>query len=690
MKAFFTKYNLFKTHFPILIVVIFTTFIYWPATNGNYIVGWDDDQQILNNADVLNFSWESIKNYFSTYYVASYQPLASLTFGLEYYFFGANAKVHHITNLIFHLLNIILVYNIINRLFLKKKVIVWLVTLVFAFHPLQTELLGWVSTRSTLLGMFFYLSAVLSYILYIKSHRKRKYIIICSLFFVLSLFTKSSAVTLPLVLLLLDYYYKDRLNLKMVLYKIPFFIGSIAIGLVSLDSRRVLDSLDDFKSYYTFLEKISISSYTILKYVWKGILPNDLVTFYPYPLKIKDAESLDLIYLISPILLILLVILTIYIYLKSSDIFKKQWLLGCGIFIIHIGLYLNFTPFGPTMWAERYMYIPLIGLFICIGLLLTEFLSNKYFKNIIYLGLFLSLGVYAYKSRTQSYIWKDRISLWKNAIKNPNNTYPLQELGNEYQQRKEYVKAISYYNNAIKINPYLPEVYYYRGLAIKEKGDLNYAKIDFERVIKANGSKKAKAFFQRGLLFEKLNLLDSALVDYDSAIAINPKSEALLRKQLLSQINDPYSADIHKLTTKADSLFSKGNFAEALKKYDAILTLAPNLEKAMLHKGMILINLSKFTDANTVLTEVLKNNPSLEKARLSRAYSFTQLNLTAQAIKDYNYVTDVLNNKNGEVLYYKALAYLKANNREKACENLKLSKKKGYAVSKELLEKTCQ
>ncbi len=194
-----------KKHLPLILILIFTLVIYWPVTQGEYLVGWDDDQQILKNEDVKNLSWRSIQNYFTTYYVASYQPLASLSFGIEYYFFGENPAVQHYTNLLLHLDNVVLVHFLLRRLFDRKEVVFWLVTAVFAFHPLQTELLGWISTRSTLLCVSFFLLSCHAYVRYLsEDQEKGKYLAYCGTAFVLALLTKSMAVTLPLVLLMID------------------------------------------------------------------------------------------------------------------------------------------------------------------------------------------------------------------------------------------------------------------------------------------------------------------------------------------------------------------------------------------------------------------------------------------------------------------------------------------------------
>jgi tetratricopeptide (TPR) repeat protein len=642
-----------------------TLVVFWPVTNGEYIAGGDDDQQILNNPDVINLSWESLKNYFSSYYVASYQPLASLSFGIEYYFFGANAFVHHTTNLALHLLNIGLVYLLLRRLFKSKPYVVWLVTAVFAFHPLQTEVIGWISTRSTLLYVSFFPLSCLFYVQYlVKAESKIRNFVLCALFFVLALFTKSAAVTLPVVLLVFDYYFKRGFSWRLLLEKIPLFIGSILIGLASIDSRKVVDSLGQFSDYYTFMEKVGLAAYTLELYLWKAIAPTELFTYYGYPMKVKEGEGLGMEFLLAPIGIVLILIGVWWLYKKSSSEFRREWLFGFLFFSVNIGLYINFTPFGPTMLAERYMYIPIIGLFICIGLLFNELLKLKVMNNAVYSVSILALLFYAYQSRVQSYIWKDKLSLWSNAITGTGAVYPWMELGKEYQKRGNIDKAIEYYNGGVALNPFYPKVYYYRGLAIKAKGDLVYAKLDFERVIKSGDDKKADAFYERGLLYEDMQLLDSALVDYDSALFYKPDSPAMFRKGLLSDNANGavgnqaiFTQRMFAMMARGDSLLAIWALPEALEVLENVLLINPSMERALMSRGLILSNQENFLKAAEVFSKIIDQNPANKRARLSRAYAYTQTKEFDKSITDYNYVIKESKERSGEVLYFRAIAH---------------------------------
>lgn len=686
----------FKKYLPLILILLVAFIVYLPVTNGDYLAGWDDDQQILNNEDVTNLSWQSIQNYFTTYYVASYQPLASFSFGIEYSIFGENAFVHHLTNLLLHLVNVVLIYWLLGKVFKEKRLLVLFITAVFAFHPLQTEVVGWISTRSTLMYSAFFFLSCISYINYLTGEvGKTKNLLLCGVFFVLSLFTKSASVTLPLVLFLLDYYYKRRFSWRLVLEKAPFLLGSVAIGLASIDSRKVVDSIGSFSDYYSVLEKIGLSSYTLVLYFWKSIAPSELMTYYGYPMKLEEGAGLGLEYLLAPIWLGLLLLGLWWVYRKSSENFRRQWILGIAFFAVNIGLVINFTPFGPTMWAERYMYLPILGVFICLGLLLYELYKIPILKNAVYSIGVLALLFFAYTSRAQSYIWEDRVSLWSNSIEYTNAVYPWMELGNEYQRRGEVDTAIEYYNGGVKLNPFYTKVYYYRGMAIKTKGDKQYAKVDFTRVIKSGGDKKADAFYERGLLYEDFDMQDSALVDYDSALFYNEDSPAILRKNFLTGASNGASQGalvqrVMSMMSKSDSLMKAGALPKALMILDGVLLINPQMERALMSKGLILSNQGKFTEAVGVFDQAIEVNAGNSQSRLSRAFALTQTRQFQKSIEDYSYVVDSIGTTDGEVFYFRAIAYLNNRQKAKACTDLDKAISLDYTAANKLKADQCK
>jgi len=636
--------------------------------------------QILNNPDVLNLSLQSLKNYFTQFYVASYQPLASLSFGLEYYFFGNNPLIPHISNLVLHIINIILVYYILDRVLSVKNFLKYFVVAVFAFHPYQAPLIGWISTRSTLLYSLFFLLSMLSYLKYLRSNQvEKRYLIFSFLFFVFSLFSKASAVVLPVVLILLDYLYNRKFSFRLFFEKIPFFMGSFIFGILSILSRKVLETNDSFLNYYSIYERLSIFSHSIFLYLKKCFVATDFLFFYSYPYRVNEGSSIGLSFLISPLWLLIIIGLIFYLFKKLTQKNKRTFLFGILFFLVNIFLVLSFrTTFSPTFFQERYMYIPIIGVFMSVVILINSFIKNKpYVGKVIKVILLFFLIFISFQSRERSYFLQTDKSLWTYVEKTGSQSRtPNKKLGRIYAREGRHKKAIDIYNNGIKINPLSVELYYWRGISIAEIGDLNYALTDFNRVIAAKSKDLiGKAYYQKSVVFKKLSLLDSSRIALDSAAVYN-NTEGLFNNN-----NTPLNklADIkNKLTSSIDSLIKINKIDEAIAIYDNLLLIFPNDISNHFKKGFLETQSKKWEASAKTFTKILKLNTKNENARLSRAYSYFSIKKYPESIADYSFVIDSLKTKNGEVFYFRALSYLNNNQKGKACLDLEEALKLGY------------
>ncbi len=680
-----------KTWIYISLIILITVVVFFPALEGEYL-NWDDNQQITENQDVLNLSWESFKNYFTSYYVASYQPLASLSYGLEYYLFGNNPLVPHVTNLIVHLLNTILVFFLVVRLLPKQRILNYFIVAIFAIHPLQAELIGWISTRSTLLFSTFFLVSCLHYLKFISGEKNsRKYYWLALLFFVLALLSKAASVVLPLVLLLLDYVYRRRVSLKLFIEKIPFFIGSIVIGIVSLLSRKVSQSIGDFDTYYTFYEKLSISSFSLFQYLKKSFIPSDLEFFYGYPYKVIEGESIDFTFLIAPLWVILIIAFCWLIYKKSPKENKRLWIFGVLFFVANIILVINVTPFTSTFFSERYMYLAIIGVFIAVNIVLNGFISkNPIVKNGVYIGLSIFLVTLAAKSRERSSLWVSDFSLWSyvESYKGQAAT-PYRKLGQIYANRKNHIKAIEIYNNGISRNPYSIELYYWRSKSIMETGDLEYAKKDLNRVISSNDKLKGEAFYEKALIFRRQNLLDSARVSMDSARVYN------LEKALFDEGNSPNSFNQLKVAETnilkiIDSLIKTENYIGAIERYESLLLLVPGTTKYMLEKGKLETQTRQWEKAITTFDQILEIDSKDKIARLSRAFIFSNTNKMEEAIKDYSFAIDNFDDTTGEIYYFRAMTYFRNKQNNLGCADISKAAALGYSIPNEITTKICK
>jgi hypothetical protein len=177
-----------KHEYVLLAIVFIAIIAYLPILNNDF-TNWDDSLQVVNNKDIVSLSFSTIKTIFSSLYVAMYQSLATLSFAIEYHFFGLDAKYYHLTSLVIHLINIVLVYRL-STLITKRKDMALIVTSFFAVHPMYVEAIAWISARSTLLYSVFYIGALISYVNYIEK-KKTKFLIVTFLLFLFSLLSKA-------------------------------------------------------------------------------------------------------------------------------------------------------------------------------------------------------------------------------------------------------------------------------------------------------------------------------------------------------------------------------------------------------------------------------------------------------------------------------------------------------------------
>ena len=277
-------------------VILLITIIVYSNSLNNGFVQWDDYKYVSDNEDIKQLNSQSIYKYFTTYYLKMYQPLTMISYALEYKLGGLNPQTYHRTNLVFHTLNVLLVFCFI-LLLTKKAPIAAVSALFFGIHPLHVESVAWISERKDLLYSFFYLGSLIAYIFYRKRNNSYGLYFLAVLFFILSLFSKSAAVTLPFILVLTDYYLRNKLTFRSNLDKIPFFALSVIFGIISLLSQRIIGGDLDYVTGYTFLDRLFMGAYAFTFYIIKSVFPFGLSAIHPLPL--KEEGILPVAYYIS-------------------------------------------------------------------------------------------------------------------------------------------------------------------------------------------------------------------------------------------------------------------------------------------------------------------------------------------------------------------------------------------------------
>jgi len=337
----------------------------------------DDHWMIYGNSTVIDLNPKSLYDLFFSMYFYQHSPVNTLYYRIIYLIAGMDPFAFHLASLIVHLINIYLVYLFVKSILPKTVAndrtnrtehIALIVSLLFAMHPTNVESIVWLSASKVILYSTFFLIGMLIYISYIKNQKISLLLLVC-LFFLLSILSKEQAVIFPINMILLDMLYKRRPIFKLFLEKAPFFFISVLYGLLTLHNSGMPAS-----SQHTFFKQFSIASFNLVSYVINLVSPLWLRNLYPIPKYIDIQLPIGYYICAISVVLILLCAISHYILQKwKIDIIS----FGLAFFLINIILATHLIPMNrPMIMADRYLYLPSIGLFLIIVSLLYNKISE--------------------------------------------------------------------------------------------------------------------------------------------------------------------------------------------------------------------------------------------------------------------------------------------------------------------------
>ncbi len=717
-------------------IFILTVIVFSSSINNEFLTNWDDQDYVTNNNDIKDLSYQNVKKIFTSYYVANYQPVTMLSYGIEYKFFNLNPKTFHTTNLILHLLNIILVFQLIYLL-TRKTGISAIAALFFAIHPMHVESVAWISERKDVLYSLFYLGALIAYIYYIKN-KKNKYLIYSLLLFIFSLLSKSMAVTMPVVLILFDYYYKRKFERKIIIEKIPFFILAICFGIIAILSQKSGGGIYEIPLFTSF-DRIFIVSYAIIFYIVKMFLPFNLSELYYYPVKTNGLLPVE--YYIASVIILLIIFLILRI--NKTNKMKKDLIFGLMFFLITISLVLQIIPVGRAIIAERYTYIPYIGLFFIIGqyytLVNSKKNSNKAIKTKFYLYTVLIVYIifFSYTTYNRNKVWKNGITLFSDVVKK----YPSKPFGywacgiakNNAQDFKgaitDYTKAIELthcseafinkgeikndlhlYKKTIQNNHSMAvelvdcaTIYYNRGVSKSILKNYKQSLEDYNKAIELNPD-YAEAYNNCGIVKGILQDYQGSIKDFGKAIALNPNYTEAYNNQGITKSNlkdyqgaiKDFDKAIALNPNYAEAYNNRGNakktlqkYRQALKDYNKSIELNPDNPMTLYIRGNLKIELKDYKRAIKDFDKAIALNPNYVAAFINRGLAKYYLQKYQEAIKDYNKSIEI-NPNNANAYYNLGFSKLKLNMKIKACQDWKKAYQLGYTQADKMIKTYCK
>ncbi len=610
--------------------------IYLPSlTNG--ITNWDDNIY-TNNPYVTNLSPAGIVKIFSVYLIGNYHPLTLLSLGFDRLIGGGGPFMFHFTNLLLHLLNSLLVYLLVKRL-TNNNLLALFTFALFGVHTLHVESVAWISERKDVLYSLFFLVSLTFYTGYASGRKGIQYGL-SLLFFILSLLAKGQAVVLVVLLPFIDLL-KERkwFSVRILSEKIPFLLLSLIFSWVAFRAQASTNAIHT--GDFSMAEQFAFASYGFTQYLVKSIFPIGLSAVYAYPLRSANG-GIPIFYWFF-ILPLPVYAVGFYYLIKRSKIYA----FGLGMFFLSLLPLLQIIPVGGAILADRYFYIPSVGLLLCFAMGLLEIRNTQLrYGLFLFFVLFLSGLSYA-----RNNIWKDSLTLWNDVIsKNNQDWSAYSNRSMAYEELGQWENAIADCSSAIAINPKKAIAWYNRGVAFENLGQTDKAIADYSQTIAVDPD-FIRAYSNRGLLYSNQEQWDKSLADYAKAIMIDPEyvtayyNRGLVYSKLAQW--DKGIADFTKTVSldpnNTKAYFNRGLINSNLEQYDKAIadyTLAirldPEYSKAVFNRGLMYSKLGQFEKAIGDLTRLTEIDPNSAKAYFNRGVIFSRMEQPEKAIADFS------------------------------------------------------
>ena len=690
--------------FVCLFLALMTTAPYWQLLTHEFI-NLDDpifvtENRLLHNA----FTRESITWAFSFTDVTYWQPLTWLSHMLDCWLYGLRPGMHLLTNLLFHIANTMLLFLVYN----KMTGSLWRSTFVaalFALHPLNVDSVAWVSNRKTLLSTFFWMLTMLSYVYYSKDPGFRRYLLVL-MCFVMGLMAKSTVVVLPFVLLLLDYWPLRRFSLE---ESNKHSVKKVRKSIASADQGSLIFRLIPEKAPLLILSATSVClSYlrpggsvvstesvpmklrianaiiSYVNYIWKMIWPHDLAVFYPYPKAIpmwKTTAALFLLLLVSA--------LAIKAW-RKKPYFGTGWLWYLGTLLPVAGLMQ--IGLWPAM-ADRFVYVPLIGIFIIIAWGVPELVEHWGLKKtgLVAIGTAL-LSILMAITFLQIRYWNNSITLFKHAIDATENNYlAYNNLGVALYGKGKTEAALWHYSEALRIRPKYADAHNNMGNVLVKQNKIEEAIKHYFKALQINPNFEI-AHNNIGNALSKLNRTTEAIQHISMALQINPdyanahnnlaailmnmgENDKAITHYLKALRIDPDSAEAH--NNLGVALINKGEIDKAIKHYTSALEINPegaeihdNLGNAFMRKG-------KIDEAVRQYQKALSIKPDFIHALFNLAKAYSIKGEYGKVVSTCNKVIE-LQPDVSSAYYHIASAYARQNRIDDAIDWLKKAVNRGY------------
>ncbi|MGE5216944.1 MAG: tetratricopeptide repeat protein [Chloroflexota bacterium] len=593
------------------LTVVLATWVAFLPVLSNDFVEWDDFENLVSNRNFRGLSRSHLGWMFTTFHMGPYQPLSWLTLGLDYSVWGMNPTGYHLTNLLLHSANAVACYFVSRRLLFlalaeSDREKPWPVNfsaafaaLFFALHPLRVESVAWATERRDVLSGLFYLGTIYAYLRandeLIDRDRSRRWMITALAFYLLSLLSKATAMTLPVVLFLLDIYPLRRLTWNFRQWvapasrslwreKIPFVVVAAVFAALAIMGQQQASAFKSLQSY-GIGQRLAQVFFAMGFYVWKTIIPVGLSPLYQIP---ANFGSWYLGSLIGGV----------FAAAISIGLFriKDRWPAGLTCWLYYLVVLAptsGLVPTGPQLAADRYSYLSCLGWAVLAGGALL-FVLRRYQQPhrafpaaatfAVALVIVAVLGAFTWQ---QSAIWRNTETLWRRVLEiDPNSSFAHYNLARYIARQGRYQEAITHYREALRIHPDDPDTHNNLGLMLASTGQVESSLAEFRRAIEID-RRYAKGYFNLGRVLSQQGDLGRAADNLRKAIQL-----------------DPNQAEIH--LALAAVLARQGRVEEAEAQLEEVVRLKPESADARVALARWLASQGKTEEAERHYQEALR------------------------------------------------------------------------------------
>jgi tetratricopeptide (TPR) repeat protein len=619
-----------KRHASILAVLLMIALIlvvYWPVQSYDFI-NYDDHGYVTSNSLVsTEFTSDSLLKMFRNDYLGNWHPLTMLSHMLDWKLFGPRAGGHHWTNVVIHIFNTILIFLLLRTL----TGALWrsaFVAVLFAIHPINVESVAWISERKNVLSTFFWIVTMLFYVWYVRFPNWQKYLLVV-ISFALGLMSKPMLVTLPFTLLLLDYWPLGRMNTKqyyknqaseitnftlrkktipfLFMEKVPLFILSAIFSCVTFFAQKNVGAVLSLQ-FFPLSSRLANAVISYGLYIRKMFWPFDLAVFYPVN------YNMSLWQVVLSILLLIVITVSVCIYFRKLPYLFMGWLWYLGTLVPVIGI----VQIGNQAMADRYAYIPFIGLFIILTWGLSDVLKKRFSLKITSIAvLSITIGLTIVSCRQVQY-WHNTFTLFSHALNvTQNNSVAHSNVAGELLMQGRANEAMIHCEKALLLNPYDYNTLVRTAKAYELLGENNKA-IDALRLAIEVNPGYAKAYNDLCILLLRAGKVEDAMKIYSKAVELNSNKDNLELQYNFGNV-----------------LAMQGHYADAIIHYAQALRIQPQNAVAHNNLAILLLREGKTDDALKHFREAVRLQPKFASAHYQLALILKQKGLIEEA--DHHY-----------------------------------------------------